>query len=319
VLKNNQLAATIYFYKAVQQLNASKVEEAYQLVSKACYLYPDETFVSSMYIIFNSRLKLCKFDKVEDVDLLGQLSRFKDNNFEDIKNGFAHMLSSKIRNNNNDVKFCTDAYNRLLPQINDVLLADEISYIYYITAAYNHHFNSEGIKSALKALRLKPNDKYALDLMGTTLNSLEYRVDDKLALIDTLNLYEKELSGTEAVVFVKNAKMLLYLKLARELFMRNKLKEGVQYVSQFETGIKLPLPSDFRVSVEDAYYEYARYYMRFNNRQMAQKIVNKGLEYIPKSNMIQTATYVMPITKPEVIHRKVSKEEYEKIMKKNAK
>lgn len=317
VLKKNQLAAYIYFYKALEQLGVSKMDEAYQLVSKACYLYPDETFISSMSLILNSRLSICKFDKVEDVDLLGQLSRLKSDSYEDIRKTFYQIITNKFRNNNN-LQFCTDAYNRLLPQLNDVALSDEISYLYYMTEAFSLQPNAESIKPALKALKLKPNDKYALQMIQGTLSSMKYHNDDKRALIDTLDFYEKELIGTEAVTTVKNSKLLLYLDIAEELFQRNNPKEGVRYLSLFEAEFKLPLPdTDFRINIENAYYEYARYYMRFNNRAMAQKIVNKGLEYIPKSNMIESATYNIPDAKPVVRHLKMTKSEYEKYLKKN--
>ncbi|HET7734181.1 MAG TPA: hypothetical protein VFK73_10115 [Paludibacter sp.] len=315
VLKSNQLGATIYFYKAIQQLNARQNEEAYRLISKACYLYPDETFINSMYLMLTDRMNECKFDKIEDVDILGQISRFDANNFDNIRKSFHNILGRGI--DKNDMAFCTAAYNRLLPQINDVTLADEISYVYYLGLAYSHRFAEEGLEPAFQALKLRPNDKFALNVIESTLNNMKYRYDDKKTLLDTLNRYENQLNNTNVSDVMKNIKLLLYLDIAKEFFMRNKTKEGVQYLSLFESGFKLPLPNtDFRVRIENAYYEYARYYVRFNNLAMAKKIVNKGLEYIPHSNMIESATYNIPVNKPVITHRKMNKAEYDKYMKK---
>jgi len=315
ILKNNQLAATIYFYKANQQLDAQQLDEAYRLISKACYLFPNETFNRSMYLILSKRLDNSKFENIEDVDMLGQLSKFKDNNFDYIKRKFFDVMDKGIKKN--DIKFCTDAYNRLLPQIDDVLLADEISYTYYLGYAYCLRNGKFNLEPALQALKLKPNDKVILGLIESNLHNIVRRTDDSKALIDSLDRYEKEMNNTDAIVLIKNTKLFLYLDVAKHLFMRNKISEGLQYISQFEAGFKLPLPSiDFKIAIENTYYEYARYYMRFNNRSMAQKIVNKGCEYIPGSNTIETATYSMPVTKPAITHLKMTKAEYEKYMKK---
>ena len=324
VLKTNQLAATIYFYKAVNQLNENNTDEAYNLISKACYLFPDETFVSAMYTILDARLKVCKFDKVEDVDLLGQLSRFRENNFDYIKQTFWTLIGNKVANERHslgfqaDLPFCTAAYKRLLPQISDVLLADEISYAYYMGAAFCSNSDKGDLEPAIQALKLKPNDKPALNLLEVNLNRMSYYDDNKEAMLDTLMRYEKELNSPESLNLIKKTKMSLCLDLAKKYFVRNKLKEGLQYISIFESQFKSPLSNlDFKISIENTYYEYAMYYIRINNKTMAQKVVKKGLEYIPNSNMIESATYVMPIIKPTIIHHKMNQAEYDKYMKKN--
>jgi len=325
LLKTNQLAATIYYYNAFKELKLQNNDAAYQLMSKACYLYPNETFINTMYAILYARLQACTFDKVEDVDLLGQLSKFKNNSFDYIKMTFWNILGKRVSNQNNniafhfDLPFCTAAYNRLLPQINDVLLADEISYMYYLALAYCPNYGKVNLEPALQALKLKPNDKPALTLLESNLHRLMDFTDDKVALLDTLNHYEVELSSPEAINMLKNTKLLLDLDIAKKYFECNKINEGLQYISQFESVFKLPLPNiSFKISIENTYYEYARYYVRFNNNTIAQKIVNKGLEYVPKSNMIESATYKMQKSKPVITKRNMTKAEYEKYMKKKA-
>ena len=123
---------------------------------------------------------------------------------------------------------------------------------------------------------------------------------------------------TEAAGLIKNVQLLNYLVLAISDFSSNHLKEGIRFMNLFESSFNLPLPnSEYRYKIENAYYEYAMYYVRFNNRAMAQKIVDKGLHYIPKSNMIESATYNTKIAKPMITTRKMTKTEYDKYMKKN--
>ena len=318
ILKNNQLAATIYYYKALQQLNAQKTDEAYSLIKKACFLYPDETFITSMYTMLTARLEHCDFSKVEDVDLLGQLTKFKAENFDFIKNTFMNLMKVKILQQN-DLPYCTAAYNRLLPQIKDILLADEISYGYYIASANSRNLDADKkLRPALQALKLKPTDKAALYLIGMQLDNIGYVIDDKKSLMDTLDCYAKEMKNTEAEPLIKNARLLNYLDLAKNDFMSNHIKEGILFITLFESSFNLPLPNlGYRVKIENAYYEYARYYVRFKNLTQAQKIVDKGLQYIPKSNMIESATYNTKIAKPMITTRKMTKAEYDKYMKKN--
>jgi len=318
VLKKNQLAATIYYYKALQQLNAHKSDDAYSLIKKACYLYPNETFVNSMYAMLTDRLQHCDFNKLEDVDLLGQLNKFKSDNFDYIKNTFMNVMKAKILQQN-DLPYCTAAYNRLLPQITDELLANDISYIYYIACANSRSQEADNkLRPALEALKLKPNDKAALYLVGMQLDIMGNTTDDKKSLLDTLDCYAKEMKDTEAAGLIKKSQLLTYLILAKGDFLSNRLKEGMQFMTRFESSAALPFSQKgFRVSIENAYYEYAMYYIRFNNPAMAQKIVDKGLQYIPNSNMIQTATYNFQAQKPKISKLKLTKTEYDKYMKKN--
>jgi len=318
ILKKNQLAATIYYYKSLQQLNAQKSDDAYSLIKKACYLYPNETFIATMFTMLTARLEHCDFSKVEDVDLLGQLFKFRIDNFDYIKNAFLNVMKVKILQQN-DLPYCTAAYNRLLPQITDELLANEISYGYYIASANCRSMDPDKkLRPALQALKIKPNDKAALYLVGEQLDVMGNITDDKKSLMDTLDFYAKEMMDTEAAGLIKNVQLLNYLVLAISDFSSNHLKEGIRFMNLFESSFNLPLPnSEYRYKIENAYYEYAMYYVRFNNRAMAQKIVDKGLHYIPKSNMIESATYNTKIAKPMITTRKMTKTEYDKYMKKN--
>lgn len=315
VLKKNQLGATIYFYKAMQEVDAKHNEEAYRLLCKAYYLYPDETFNSTMYLLLADKMNSCNFEKVEDFDILGQISKFNANgDYDNIRRIFQNSIARKI--DQKDVDFCKAAYKRLLPQINDVTLADDLSFVYNLGLAYSYQLHEGALEPAFQALSLRPNDKFVIGIIESTLNNLKYRYDDKRALLDTLNHYEKKAENTTAATVIKNNKLLVYLDIAKENFMRNKPKEGVEYLSLFESQFSLPLPNtEFKVKIENTYYEYARYYVRFNNKTMAKKIVNKGLEYIPNSNMIESATIDIKLETPIFTHRKMNRAEYVKYKK----
>ncbi|MEI8085887.1 MAG: hypothetical protein WCG93_06700 [Paludibacter sp.] len=323
LIKTNQLAATIYYYNAIRELQLQNNDEAYKLMSKACYLYADEVFINSLYAILSTRLQGCTFDKVEDVDLLGQLSKFKNNNFEYIKNTFWSIMDKRVSNRNNnfgfqtDLAFCTAAYNRLLPQINDIMLANEISFTYNLGIAYCPIQGEINLRPSLQALKLKPGNKPALNILESNLRYLSEIIDNKVALVDTLDHYEVELRDLGSNDLLKNIRIFLFLDIAQKAFSKNKINEGLKYITRFESAFQSTLPEErYKVKLENTYYEYAMYYVRIKNKVMAQKVVNKGLAYVPKSNMIESATYEMPKNKPIILKKFMKKSEYEKYMKK---
>ncbi len=315
VLKNTQLPAMIYYYKGILLYNAGKEEEAYRFIRKACYLCPEEPYVTILSTMLTNRMQKCEFNRIEDVDLLGQLSRFEGNNFTYIHKTFQSLVSTRMIEKN-DMAFCKAAYFRLIPQIKDVSLADEISYFYYMLSAYYNNTYRHNLAPGIEALRMKPLDKSALKIVEMGLHYKYDSINDPKSFLDTLNHYEKMLDKTEAINLVKDFRQLTYLNLSKHCFLRNQLQEGESYLALFESGFQLPIPStNFKLEIENTYYEYARYYARLNNHEMALKMVKKGLKYVPNSNMIQSGADVIN-TQPKITQRKMNQAEYDKYMKK---
>jgi len=323
IIKSNQLSASIYYYKGCQKIKGQQLDEAYQLVSKAFFLFPHEQYASTMYSILNTEIQQCSFNNIEDVDLLGKLSRFK-NNFEYIKNTFKKMLVNKIENQN-DCLFCTVIYNRLLPQINDVILADELSYSYYIAAVRTAQSDENRINYAIKALVYKPMDKDALRIVEVFLHNMVKRTENKEKILESLNSFMKSMTNAELVSIANRERLMTYLDIAQLYFMRNMLQEGEKYLTQFETDYQLSefeqgfktasSKSDFKLSIENAYYEYVRYFMRIKKITEAKSVVERGLKYAPNSSMIKSATNDIPESKPTTKYLKMTKEQYDKYMK----
>ena len=314
-LGNNQLAATIYFVKSFQKSNLEEFEQAYELICKAFYLYPAELFKTNLYAMLTNNINHCNFDKEEDIDLLGQLLKFKKNDFDYIKSTFYEIVSNRIAKKN-DLRFCTSIYNRLLPQVHNTSLVNEISYMYYICASLYKNDSIINLRPTIQALKLKPNDSDAINLIHNGLIDMTEQRENHETVLDTLNVYEKLLDNKEVLDHLYNVKWMKQLDIAQKYFMNNKPEEGLKYLSVFESEFKLPIPdTHFRIKIENAYYEYARYLMRVENTEMAKKIVAKGLEYVPNSNLIQSAIVVVTIEKQKVTRYKMTKSEYQKLMK----
>lgn len=315
-LKNNKLPALLYFYKSLYKLENNQKEEAYSLIRKACYLFPQEPIVTTMYAMLGDKLNNCKFDKVEDVDLLGQISRFPIDNFDNIKNIFLNMIKTKYFTETNP-EFCEAAYNRLISQIADPALSDEISYNYYIVTSTYYFEDMRQLKLLVEALKIKPNDRIAQKLMEVGLQGRLRRLDNDVSALDSLNLYEKELANSQVNDAIQKLRLITYLNLAANNYLRNKPNEGEKYLCLFEAKFELPVPdNEFKYKIENAYYECARYYARFEKHAVAKKMVERGLKYIPNSNMIESATEGIYNSKPRIFRKKMTKTEYDKYMSK---
>lgn len=316
-LKIKFMAATLYYYKSLQLISSQQNDEAYQFAAKACYLCPNQLFLNNYCMLLKERINNCKFDKVEDMDLLGQLSRFETEDYNKIVSTFKSTVINTVINKD-DILFVRAIHERLIPQLNDVTLADDINFYYYMGEAYNNEkTRSANFTPIIEALKLRPDDKYALQLLNIKLNNMVHQTVNPARALDSLNNYEQALSATLVGAEVKKYKLLLYLENAKLFYLHNEPDKGEKYIKMFEETFQPPVTStDFKVSIENTYYEYARYYVRFNNRAKADKIVEKGLQYVPKSNMIESATYKLINSMPKVIRRKMTKTEYDKYMKK---
>ena len=197
------------------------------------------------------------------------------------------------------------------------MLADEISFTYNLGIAYCPIQGEINLRPSLQALKLKPGNKPALNILESNLRYLSEIIDNKVALVDTLDHYEVELRDLGSNDLLKNIRIFLFLDIAQKAFSKNKINEGLKYITRFESAFQSTLPEErYKVKLENTYYEYAMYYVRIKNKVMAQKVVNKGLAYVPKSNMIESATYEMPKNKPIILKKFMNKSEYEKYMKK---
>ena len=141
-----------------------------------------------------------------------------------------------------------------------------------------------------RALKIKPTQRDAVSFFDMCLTNDLQNTEDYSTYLDSLNIYEKEFADTPLLQNILDYKLMAYLKLAEQTFPKNKQAEGEKYMALFENNFKLPVKNtDQKCKIENAYYEYASYYARKKNKTMMEKIISKGLKWIPNSNMIQSA------------------------------
>jgi len=281
-----------YYNKSLIMAQNNDFDKAYDLSIKAYYFYPDKQVKLLLITTLAYKLDKCEFSNVDDADLIAQYSRLDPTNLNQISRLFDRMLAKNLQYTDR-INFCDTFYNRLRTIIADKNILNEIGFSYNMTMAYgkNRRFDKNGTNIYVRnALRFKPNQRDAISLFELSLQNQLQRTDDYYSYLDSVKQYEKEFENTSVLPIIKDYKIMVYLKIAEKAFENKKVNEGEKYMSLFENNFVPPVKDiEQRIKIENAYFEYANYYARRKNKVMVDKIINKGLKLIPKSNMIQSA------------------------------
>ncbi len=304
-VKMSNLPGFQYYNKALTKAVDQDIDKSYELAQKACYFYPDQQVRTLLYTTLAYKLNKCEFNKIEDVDLLAQYAKLDPSNVNQISKIFDVMLAKNLQYTDRS-KNVESYYQRLKTEISNKDILEEIGFNYYMTRAYSKRYDLTGAAGfARQALKFKPNHKDAISLFEVGLENDLNGTEVNASYLDSLNSYDKELNNEDLSLIISEHKNLIYLKLAKKAFSSKNIVEGEKYMDLFESNFKLPIKKpEMRYTIENAYYEYARYFARKKNKAMAEKIIVKGLKYVPNSNMIQSARDEYPVrvvTKMQVV------------------
>jgi len=281
-----------YYNMAFLLVQNNNIDKAYNLLQKSYYFFPNQQVKVLFITSLAYKLDKCEFKKLEDADMVVQLSRLDPTSVNQISSLFDHMIARNLQYTDR-ADFCDSLYNRVITQITDKNILNEIMFSYNMTMAYSKtkKFNiNESKMFVRRALKIKPTQRDAVSFFDMCLTNDLQNTEDYSTYLDSLNIYEKEFADTPLLQNILDYKLMAYLKLAEQTFPKNKQAEGEKYMALFENNFKLPVKNtDQKCKIENAYYEYASYYARKKNKTMMEKIISKGLKWIPNSNMIQSA------------------------------
>jgi len=241
------------------------------------------------YTTLAYKIEKCEFNKLEDVDLLAQFIRFNPSNLNEISKIFDVMLAKNLQYTDRS-KNIDSYYQRLKSEITDKDVMTEIGFAYNMTMAYSKRYDLTGSNYyARNALKFKPNQKDAILLFQTCLeNDLKTTTNTK-SYLDSLNLYSKELDNVNTTPLIDNCKLKVYLKIAGKSLENKNPADAEKYLKLFEESFQPPVKDiDMKIKIENVYYEYACYYAK-KNKAMTDKIISRGMKYIPGSNLLQSA------------------------------
>jgi hypothetical protein len=296
-LNTSYLPGFQYYNKAVTKVAEKDYDKAYELAQKAYYFFPDKKVKTLFNSILNNKLLNSEYNKIEDIDLLVQYAKLESTNINMITMLFNSMVSKNLKYTDRS-KNLDSYYQRFISQISNKEILNEIGFNYYFARANRSmidQLNSTNTSSyssycTRQALKFKPNHREAIRLFESDLGSDIMGREMNVAYLDSLNSFEKELNNADISTLLVDYKNQIYLKIALKAFRSRNFADGEKYMILFENNFRLPIKkTQMRYTIENAYYEYASYYARINNKEKVDMIIDKGLKLIPNSNMIQSA------------------------------
>ncbi len=276
-----------YYNLALTKGQNNEFEAASSLSQKAYFFYSDPQVKSLLQTTLLMQIQKCNFDKVSDIDYLGQLSRLDlDENL--VSSIFNNIINDKQKYTDKQ-KYCDSIYSRLVHQISNKSILNEIIFGYNMQLAYQNLENPKAASYAAKALNAKPNHKDAINIFKACLLENLEKSENNMEFLDTLKQMEKEYTNEQIKPIIKQYEYMVYLNMAKDAFNKDKPVAGEKHITLFETSCTPPVDDIIlRQYIERAYYSYSSYYYRKKNKTMSQTVVNRGLKYVPKSSLIKS-------------------------------
>lgn len=290
----NNLIGFQYYNKALMKLQNQDIEEALKLIQKAYYFNPDQQVKMLLFTTLLYEIEKCTFDKVPDIDYLAQFSRFENADINNIVAIFKNVISYYLQFKSKE-SYCDSLYQRLITQIPDKKLSDEISFNYNLMMGY-HFMQSDKVEKYMAgALEIKSDYVDAYVILESYLSRKIYRIQSSSALLDTINQLEKRYPFEGMRPIINEFKLIADLKIANDLYGDKKIKEGDKYLQEFETKCALPLDAESNQVlmhwIENTYRTIAIYYFYQGNKQRAKEYIARGLKYVPNSKFLESAVY----------------------------
>lgn len=287
----NSLPGLQYYNKALTKLINNQTEDALQLCQKAYFFYPDYQVKTLLHTSLLFHIEKCNFDKVQDIDYLAQFSRFENTDLNTVVGIFNNIIYNHLQYTDKEA-FCDSLYVRLVSQITDKRLMDEIGFTYNINMSYRYQNSDKVEKYITNALIIKGNHFDANTLMRNYLRRKLFNIANANTLLDTINQLESRYNYEAITSQLKEYKLMAYLKIANAQFEQKKMTAGDKYLQDFEDNCTLPIENEWlNTWVEIAYSTAAVYHSNKGSKSAAKSYMNRGLKYVPDSRLLNPAVY----------------------------
>lgn len=287
----NNLPGFQYYNKALTKLQDNDTEEALNLCQKAYFFYPDYQVKSLLQTCLLFHIEKCNFDQVSDIDYLAQFSRIENTDINTIAGIFNNIMFHHLQYTDKEA-FCDSLKTRLLSQITDKNLINEIDFAFNLQMSYRYQNSNKVEKYVTKAIAIKGNHHDAKIMMQNHLQKKLYGIYNTVDLIDTIcrmeNRYDNEIINS----MLKEHKLRAYVLQAYDLISRKKVSEGNKSLLEFEKICELPIGSDeLSALIEDTYRAAAVYYLQKGDKTTAKTYITRGQKYVPNSRLLEPAVY----------------------------
>jgi len=285
----NNLPGFQYYNKALTSLQKNETEAALKSCQKAYFFYPDYQVKNLLYSALIYHIEKCNFDQVWEIDYLAQLSKFENTDMNVVVGIFSNIVNYHLQYTDMEA-FCDSLNARLVGQITDKKLIDEINFSYNLQMSYRYQHSDMVEKYVARALDIKGNHHDAQQIMENHLQRKLFNISNPDVLLDTINQLALRYPQELVVSILTEHKLKAYLQKASDSFSKNKSPEGNTYLLEFEKNCEPPVKSKMlNVMIESTYRSAALHYFYKGNKTTARAFVNRGLKYVPNSSLLESA------------------------------
>ena len=278
-----------YYNRAVNLLENKKYEDAFSSFEKAYFLNPSEEngyfLMATDAIILND----CDYSDIKYAEYLAKLSRYKNIGISnDNINREFYKITYTVLVNLSDTALYSKYFNKLITEISDTTLINEIGFIYYSEMG-RYLFNKSKYKESLPysemAYRIERKNADAENLFISNVIMAYSDMRNLYVILDSLNNYAgkyPELAGNNKF---QGLRYSVILNLCNRNFSMHNGTKALEYLTMFENSLP-PDYSNMDISlisrdIVNAYSNAASYYYRKGNYSKTKKYLKKGLEFIP--------------------------------------
>jgi len=286
-----QLVGIQYYNKVVELLDEKKFKEAFVMAEKSYYLHSQDRTGFLLLITVANILNGCNYEDISYADYIYKAARY---NKYGIKNDFIYdqfiNVTQKVLISQYDTILYDEYYNRIIDNIEDTTLQDEISYIYNYERG-RVLYNDNKFKSSLpfieRAYKIKPKHVDARKLFtGVVLMNFSNLSDPEKAL-NSLNEYAQNYPDLMNNNTFSELRCSLILGISVESFMSGMSQKAFDYIQSFED---IAESSDVNINsypmkevIVESYSRAASHYFKRGNYKAAKRYLVQGLKYVPNS------------------------------------
>ena len=280
-----------YMNKAISHLEENRVAEAYELCQKAYFFCPDNQVKTLLYASLLLELGRCNFLQVRDIDYLSQLTRFENSDPDIVLAVFSNILAYHLQFNDKG-DFCDSLYQRLCGNIADTRLRTELSFDFYMKMANYCNFSEQTEYYAGKAVELQGNHRGANQLLIECIRRKLQAIDDPMAELDTIFQLDRRYNNETIDPVLQRYKSIALLRAARDYYRRRAYQSGDEYLAKFEDSSDPPVSDRSLIrQIEATYATASAYYFNRNYKVKSRELLNRGLLYVPDSELLKSTKY----------------------------
>lgn len=279
-----QLVGLQYLNDALYNMDAGRLNYAYEQLEKAYFLYPKEN-LGMMLIIMNIQLlEENQYESPIAMDYLGNLSRLKQFGLtnDHIIGEFDRMTDKYLREKGDTATY-THFYNHLNNQLKDDSLQNELAYWYHLQYGYFNYKKRQFEHASphlIKAYTLKPQNQEINDLLVSNIgNSLEFE-SNTFKVISRLENTLEALPDLNDHLAFKSMLVNAYLIGFGQSFDFANESKGLYYKKLFEENYESAL-NIHPHNIGRSYSLCAVYYFKKGYKTKALQLIEKGLSLAP--------------------------------------